>query len=92
MATAGRRGRTARTAGKGVTPHRDNRGNRCTALGGVSTVSDPPSTFDTPAYIREMIAAIDELGLDEPTQRLVYEGNIRHLITPGPKPAARHPR
>lgn len=48
MATADRRGRTARTAGKGVTPHRDNRGNRCTALGGVSTVSDPPSTFDTP--------------------------------------------
>lgn len=35
-----------------------------------------------PAYIREMIAAIDELGLDEATQRLMYEGNIRRLIDP----------
>lgn len=35
-----------------------------------------------PGYIREMIAAIDELGLDEATQKLLYEGNIRRLIAP----------
>lgn len=33
-----------------------------------------------PGFIREMIAAIDELGLDEATQKLLYEDNIRRLI------------
>lgn len=35
-----------------------------------------------PGYIREMIAAIDELGLDQATRELMYEGNIRRLIAP----------
>ncbi len=40
-----------------------------------------------PAYIREIIAAIDKLDLDEVTQKLLYEDNIRRLIAPAFKKA-----
>ena len=35
-----------------------------------------------PMYIRETIRVIDELDLDEVTQKLLYEDNIRRLIAP----------
>jgi predicted TIM-barrel fold metal-dependent hydrolase len=35
-----------------------------------------------PGYIREIIAAVEQLDLDPATQQLLYEGNIRRLIAP----------